>query len=400
MRTRMSGILFVIMLLLAPLALAQDGGAIEPADMDMVNPNANISFPPPVYVVRDAVDIRGTVNLPDQLNYLIEFRPLQLGAMDDDMDEAPWFPATVPQMAPIVDDVLGTWNTLNARDGIYELRMTVNTADGPQMARLSPIRVENEPSPYAMPVEPAVVAPDEPEEPAQPAEPDPTPTQTIEGPRVTAVVNSNVRSGDSTQHPVVSFLLEGDSADILGISSRGTGWFWIQLSNGVSGFIHPNIVLAEGDLSDLPRRTPPPVPPTPIPIPTAVQQPAQPTSGPNVYIDGTPIMSAHPVVCGETISIDVTVRNNGNAAADNVLVLVKNTHRNTGTVSGETKIAIPGPIAPGQSSTGKGRLTVSIYYNETHDINFYVDPDGYVNETNEGDNHTPGVAYPLQRGNC
>ena len=398
MRLRLSGILFVIMLLFSALALAQDGGAIEPVDMDMANPNANISFPPPVYVVRDAVDIRGTVNLPGLLNYLIEFRPLQLGIMDGDMEEAPWFPATVPQLSPVEDDVLGAWNTLNARDGIYELRMTVNTADGPQTVRLSPIRVENEVSPFAMPVEPVVVEPDMPEE---PAEPDPTPTQTIEGARVTALVNSNVRSGDSTLHPVVSFLLEGDSAEILAVSSRGTGWFWIQLANGVSGFIHPNIVETQGDLSNLPQRTPPPVPPTAVPIPTAVpQQPAQPTTGPNIHIDGVPWMSKHPVVCGETVTVRVTVRNSGNAPADNVLVLVKNTHRNTGTVSAETRIAIPGPIAPGQVSTGEGKLTVWIYFNETHDLNFYADPDGLVNETNEGDNHTAGVAYPLQKGNC
>ena len=75
------------------------------------------------------------------------------------------------------------------------------------------------------------------------AEPEPT-AETAEdtSPRAVALVNSNVRSGDSTDYQIVGFLLEGETADIRGVSSRGSRWFFIQLANGISGFIHPGIV--------------------------------------------------------------------------------------------------------------------------------------------------------------
>ena len=57
-------VIAVLLLLIAPTAFGQDGASlIEPQDMDMVNPEAHISFPPPVYVVRESVEFRGTVTL-------------------------------------------------------------------------------------------------------------------------------------------------------------------------------------------------------------------------------------------------------------------------------------------------------------------------------------------------
>ena len=61
-------------LLLIPAAQGQDEESIiAPKDPDMVNPEANITFPPPVYVVRDSVDIRGTVSLADMRNFFVGF---------------------------------------------------------------------------------------------------------------------------------------------------------------------------------------------------------------------------------------------------------------------------------------------------------------------------------------
>ena len=116
--------------------------------MDMVNPEAHISFPPPVYVVRDSVDIRGTVTLADLRNFFVEFRPLVLDMMDaeDSAEDNQWFPATLPRIAAVTDDILGAWNTVTLRDGLYELRLTINTGgDEPLYYRVSPIRVENDP---------------------------------------------------------------------------------------------------------------------------------------------------------------------------------------------------------------------------------------------------------------
>ena len=125
MRARLYGSVITMLMLLIPLAIGQSGGGIiEPIDDMMVNPDANISFPPPVYVVSDSIDIRGTVNLSNVTSYLVEFRPLVLDAMGEEAeDEPPWFPAIAPQQAPVVDDILGIWNTLTARDGLYELRL-------------------------------------------------------------------------------------------------------------------------------------------------------------------------------------------------------------------------------------------------------------------------------------
>ena len=95
----------------------------------MVDPNANISFPPPVYVVRDTVEVRGTAN-PVGLGHLfLEVRALSLSAAEMDGEESPWFTATLPRIAAVVDDVLGSWNTSQMPDGLYELRLMIKTAD-------------------------------------------------------------------------------------------------------------------------------------------------------------------------------------------------------------------------------------------------------------------------------
>ncbi|MCY4071609.1 MAG: hypothetical protein OXG60_09920 [Chloroflexi bacterium] len=392
----------MVMLLLVPLALGQDGNSvIEPYDEMMVNPDVNISFPPPVYVVRDSIDIRGTVNLPSILSYFVEFRPLLVDMMDsEDQAEGQWFPATVPQRSSVVDDILGTWNTLTARDGLYELRLNINTGDGPEYVRLSPIRVENNPPSF---VEDSMQT--EVEEPPDPTvEPEPVEEPLDDSPRVVAQVNSNVRAGDNTFYQVVGFLLEGKSAKILGTSSRGTSWYFIELANGVRGFIHPNIVRAEGDLSNLERIAPPPLPPTPIPIPTAIPveappaAPAAPASGPNLVF-GEIRMEPHPATCNETYTIHVTVQNNGNGDAGGFSVEVRDSRMGTGAGQATTQIGYP-PVPAGQSRSAFGRITQNQHYEEVHHVNLFLDIHNQVSETNEGDNHGATAAYILRRGRC
>ncbi len=415
MRARFPGFLIIIMLLLVPPALGQDGDSvIDPYDEMMVNPDVNISFPPPVYVVRDSIDIRGTVNLPNILSFFVEFRPLVVDMMDSDVQaEEPWSPATLPQRSSVVDGILGTWNTMMARDGLHELRLKINTGDGPQYVRLSPIRVENNPPPFVeetMPPEmeePEIEAP-----PESPAEPDPVDAPVDEpaeaavddSPRVVALVNSNVRAGDNTFYQIVGFLLEGRSAKILGASSRGTSWYFIELDTGVRGFIHPNIVRAEGDLSNLDSIAPPALPPTPIPIPTAIPvaappaAPAAPANGPNLVF-GEIRMEPHPATCNEAYTIHVTVQNNGNGDAGGFSVEVRDSRMGTGAGQATTQIGYP-PIPAGQSRSAFGRLTQNQYYDEEHHVNLVLDIHNQVPETNEGDNHGATAAYILRRGGC
>ena len=403
-------------LLLIPAAQGQDdGGAIMPADPDMVNPQVNITFPPAVYVVSGSVDVRGTVSLPELSNFFIEFRPLALGAeADAEETERQWFPATLPRITAVTDDILGTWNTITQLDGLYELRLAVNpNSETPTYFRVSPIRIENNPPPFvaaeqaAVVVEPMTdeqqVAEETAEAPAPETEPEstePEATATIDPrPRVIALVNSNVRAGDSTQYVIIGGLREGESALIKGLSSYNTGWFYIELPSGRSGFIHPNIVRAEGDLTNLARINPPPLPPTPIPVPTAVPAaPAAPSNGANLIMRDI-VIDPHPAACRVGYSIHVTVANIGDGAALNSGVI-----RVTDLVQGEpqrerTNIGF-GPLAAGGSQRINGFLTPTVHIEREHNINLELDYGNQIAETNENDNLHAVAPYILQKGGC
>ncbi len=418
-RARLLTCLIFAMLLLIPAAIGQESdSAIEPQAPDMVNPDAHISFPPPVYVVRDSVDIRGTVTLQTMRNFFVQFRPLKLGmGMSDDSEalDNQWLIATLPGAEHVVDGILGTWNIAALRDGLYEIRLTILTeGDTPEYYRVSPIRVENNPPAFVAEeqmmmaeqtmaeqaveeqtmeeqtmmeedVEPAV-------EPEATATPDPSP-------RVIAIVNSNVRAGDSTDYAVVGHLLIDQSARIRGISAFRSGWFYIELPSGRTGFIHPNIVQTQGDLSNLPRINPPPLPPTAIPVPTDPPAQQQPQSGVNLRIANVAI-NPHPAVCGEAYRIDVTVQNNGTANWDGgAAIEVRDTHANSGDRVENTIIGI-GQIPAGTSKSFVGHITASTYFSELHNINLYLDVNNEVAETNEGDNHHATAPYILVKGDC
>lgn len=434
MRFRLLICILATLLLLVPAAGAQDSDPlIDPADADMMDPLANISYPPPVYVVRDSVDIRGTANLPGLRNLYIEFRELNMGAMDMEGEEPQWFPATLPRIAAVVDDVLGTWNTASLPDGLYELQLMINTGDGAMpAARVSPIRIQNNPPEFAadmMPAEeseamPGAAADDMPaestegmaEEPAEEMadeqaeemadEPTIEPTPEYDGPYIVVTVpGANVRTGDSTAYPLIGALLEGNTAPIKGVSSWNTGWWYIELPNGRSGFIAPFIVTAEGDTSDVPAIQPPPLPPPPIP--TAIPQPTAPpaplvppapATGPNLIIDGEPAISPHPATCNKPYSISVRVKNVGTARSGGGLIeIVDSRHDGEGREATQTTFR---ELDPGQSAVSQAVITPRTHHGELHHINFHVDYDNRVAETNENDNRAAAAAYVLLQGDC
>ncbi len=417
-RIQFLAFLVFTLLLSVPAAMGQEeADPIEPGAPEMMNPEAHISYPPPVYVVRDSVDIRGTVTLEAMRNFFIEFRPLVLDMMMDEDQEEPeeetqWFPATLPRIEAVEDDVLGTWNTVTLRDGLYELRLTINTGGAtPEYYRVSPIRVENNP-PFPVEEQMAAVQPaeemddepaeemeDEPvEEMADEPEAEPTPDPR---PRVTATVNANVRRGDSTAYGVVGFLLDGESALIKGISSRGTGWYYIELANGRNGFIYPFIVNTEGDLGDLPRiNPPPPPPPTPVPVPTAVPAPAQPPppqSNVDLVIAHIQI-HPHGVKCGQTYEIQATVRNvgGGNAPSGGV-ILVRDSGQN-GTAGPQTTQIAFGALNAGATQVVVGHLTPTVHVETVHHITLHIDHDNRIVEINENNNVSATAPYHLGSG--
>ena len=244
---------------------------IEPVPGE-VNPNANISWPPPIYVLHGEVSVRGTANVPGMTSYFLEFRRLNddFSAMADDV---PWSPASLPTQAAVLDAELGLWNTaIMAPDGPYELRLTVNLNSGaPVHARVSPLRVENNPPPFAItptviPLPTSIALPTVAGPQALPTLL-PTPTAFNLTPEATARINANVRAGDSTAYEVIGALVENQTVPIVGRSPGSEGWWVIQLPNGRRGFVAPSVVIISGDTSNLPRIAPPATP-TPIASPT------------------------------------------------------------------------------------------------------------------------------------
>jgi len=302
----------------------------------------------------------------------------------------PWAPAVLPTAAAVQDDVLGVWDTSVVPDGVYELRLTINRqGDVPFFFRVSPLRVENTPPPFAATATPMVIqlTPTFEETPIPPATPTPS------TPTVTANLNANVRLGDGTNYPVIDVLLEGQSASIIGISSFGTGWYNIELANGRRGWIAPSVVTVSGDTSNLPRINPPPVP---TPAATATFTPV-PTSA-NIVIDAVNI-DPFPLNCGETASINVTIRNAGSGATNSGgSIFVSDIHVSDGQQQQSTVGTFP-VLNPGQTFVSQMRLTVSTYFNERHRLNITVDSNNQVAETNDGDNFWSSE-YDLKKSGC
>jgi hypothetical protein len=389
-------LLIVVLLVSALPALAQEETPEAP------DPNANISWPPPVYVLRGTVEIRGTADLPGMSNYFIEFRAL---GEDLEPDEtAIFFPALLPQQTPVVDDVLGEWDTTLAPDGLYQLRLTVNLAgQDPVIHIVSPLRVENEPPPFVVITTPDVTAPDI-AAPTQAAEPttapvvEPTQDNT---PRVTVELydSINVRRGDGTNYPSFNALYNGETAAIVGVSSTGSGWWQVQLPNGQIGWVSPTVVTVLGDTSGVPSVAPPPPPaPTPTPFPTAVPATAAPVTQINL-VAGNHYVNPNPLVCAETADIGMDVANLGSQSmTTGGTIRVQDIRAADGSVQATTEGAF-GPIQAGQTFRVDMRLTVSTWYNEVHRLVFTIDPNNAVLEENEGDN-TRVVEYTLQKGAC
>ncbi|GEM_PF-6266287 len=272
---------------------AQPFALQDPATLTVpegVDPNANILYPPAVYTVRGEFPIYGSANVPNMLNYFITFR--QLGANFQPLGDD-YSPAVLPQTASVQNDLLGVWDTTQVQDGLYELRLTVGLPGG-QTRNFSvlPLRVENNPPPFAPEIEPtSTPTPQATDTPAG------TPTPEVSAiPRVViAVPRANIRAGDSTLHYIVATGRAGQEFRIVGISSRGTGWYQIQLPSGLLAWISPTVITTAGDLRGIPFVVPPPAPPPPPTWTPTQTKTNTPTFTPTVT--GTP-PTATPTVTG------------------------------------------------------------------------------------------------------
>ncbi len=282
-------VLVVVLILLVVGAFVAVGTA-----QDDTNPDAVITFPPPVYVVRGSVQILGSANVPGQVNYFIEYQPLNDALVPISGQDDTWFPATLPTRATVDDDVLGEWDTTLAPDGIYALRLTVVTDGRAVFNIVSPVRVENTalnedtaedttldadasvnnallaltataaarsggtaatPPPLSTLAGTAVLRP--------------TPTDFSGDLTAEVLVIANLRSGDSTLYSIEAGLEPGTVLDVIGRSSRGTNWLLVLTPDGERGWVAPSVVRLRGNILDAPEVEPPLPPVTPTPVPTA-----------------------------------------------------------------------------------------------------------------------------------
>ncbi|MGB7337995.1 MAG: CARDB domain-containing protein [Phototrophicaceae bacterium] len=398
MKRKLSLILGItLLLMLTFLTSAQD---IAPTDVPSSEADIAISFPPPVWVLSDSVDILGTADVINLSNYFIEYREIRFPdptATEATPDpETLWFPATLPGSRAVRNGVLGTWNTSTIRDGLYEIRLVINLVDGTQeIYRVSPLRVENDPQDSVAGLPPAPILQATPTNlpggggvrPTLAA----TPTNIGTGqPTVRALVDANIRTGDDTGYPRVASLFRNEQATVLGISSFGSGWFYVETVNGRRGFIAPSIVEFTGNIATLTLINPPP-PPTPPAT-------ATPVTSANLLISGIELRPAAPQ-CGEAFDIFINITNSGTGAsnASGSLTVIDRNNR-TGITTASTVGGFP-VINPAGNFVVVATLTVDTFFEETHTIVITLDSNGTIPETNEGDN-TSSVTYTLAQASC
>lgn len=191
----------------------------------------------------------------------------------------------------------------------------------------------------------------------------------------------NVRSGPSTDYPIIGQLQQNEQVQVIGANIDFT-WLVIQF-RGQQGWISAPILDVFGDLNTLPIITPPP---TPTPAPTTTPPPA-----PDVVIDsasGAP----SPIIVNQPFTISVSVRNAGGAPAGSFAV--------AGTFPPNNVYAsgIVPALAPGQSAivTLSGTFTNTGFYAVVivADLNNDV---AEGNETNNFFNFSYAINKPILR---
>lgn len=363
------------------------------------SPNVVITYPPAVYVVRGSVEVRGTVNLPNLSTYFLEFRSLDPATLQPFDENEPWLPATLPQTGAVIDNVITTWDTLTVADGLYQLRLVANVSrQGPTAFVVQPIRVENDIPPFLQ-IETPVAEPTSPTIIGQPTATTggivivrptlaATPTSLAStNPIATANVDANVRSGDDqNKYPVIGALPAGFTADVLGISSSGSGWYYIELGNGRRGFISPSTITITGNISNLQRINPPPPPATATPTPL-------PFTG-DAVADGIGVVPAAPT-CNVPFDVQVNITNAGAQAFGSGAVVQVRIQR----VSDGAIVATGFGNFPALSQGQNYVAVVPFSLNATSGVQYRAlataDINNNIIESNEGNNSFTGNAFTL-----
>jgi hypothetical protein len=364
-------LLFGISLMLAPAASAQDNNDSSS--------QVKITWPMPVTEVWGSGDVIGTAAVPGMAYYYLEYL-----ALNPDLslpDNAPWIPATIAVEKVVTDGRLATFDTTQVPDGLYALRLVVNTIDGDTFAdTITPIRINNE---RYQQVRAAIIQEALAEPTAQP------PTQVTATPQagqvlvypaapITAV---NVRRCDLVDNYRCAYVasLTTEGGEILAISSNGSGWYQVQVASGATGWVSPTVISISGDVSNLPRVLPPaPLAPTSVP-------PAG-TTVTNAIPNGIAIEGNNPV-CGQVFNAHINIANTGNAISQAGSVSLQDVHARTGGVAFTNSGTFPA-LNPGSNFVVVIPVVVSVYAKDQHELRAYAG------------GRTISVRYILAQGNC
>jgi hypothetical protein len=112
-----------------------------------------------------------------------------------------------------------------------------------------------------------------------------TPTPSV--PTVSVSVNTNCRTGPSTQYDLIGGLNVGQTAEVVG-KSTSTNYWIIRTSGGGTCWLWGNYATVSGNVAGLPEYQIPPTPtPTKTATPTATSTPAAPAGVDNVTMEMT-----------------------------------------------------------------------------------------------------------------
>lgn len=358
-------VLFFLLLFVAVIpAAAQDEAPPAPTTDEALV----ITWPLPVTEVWGTGNVLGTVNVPNMVYYYLEYKQLS-----DDLIEpanAPWVPATVAISEPVIDGSLATLDTTTVADGLYSLRLTVNTEDGQSFHyTVSPVRVNNArfEAVIARILAEAGVEPDEDEEEVAPPEDD-TPRVTPSG------VAVNVRRCtlvDNDRCPVVEYLSPAEFGTVIGRNNTNT-WFQIRLESGVAGWVSRTVILETGDFSNVPVAAPP----APLPPPQVA----------NVVPNGMAIQGGR-AVCNQQFNVQINVGNLGNGTSEAGTVTLQDVNVRTGEVTFTGYGNYPA-ISPGGNYVVVIPMTTSVYYNEQHELRAFTNGQQFT------------IRYTLEQGSC
>ncbi len=361
---------FGIFLIFAPALVAQDSN--DPS------PGVEITWPPPVSEVWGVGDVLGSAAVPGMAYYYLEYL-----ALNPDLTQpqnAPWIPATVGIEVPVSNGTLATFDTTQVPDGLYALRLIVNTLNGETFSdEVMPIRINNERYQQIREaiLEEALIVPT-----IQPtiqvtATPEDNRVMVYPAAPVTAV---NVRRCDLVDNYRCAYVasLTTDGGEVLAVSANGSGWYQVRVPSGTVGWVSPNVIAITGNVGSLPQVQPP--------APLAPQPTAVPVAPVGVIPNGIAIENNR-AVCAQNFNVQVNVNNVSNVASQAGSVSIQDVNVRTGEITFSTFGTYPA-LNPGGNFVVVIPMVVAVYPTERHELRAYTG------------GQTLSMRYTLAQGNC